>query len=181
MSCSVTALLLPPFPAYVVEWAALRTAARWEKRLADLLAAAQVPVFLPLMTRLSVYASKRRAVEVPVFGGYVFCSARDFVRNPCIGPGIRSKVAQVLLPPDPPKLRSELQAVAELLTNRELIQERLVGGVGDTVRIVGGPLHGFTGTVLRAKPHRWQLVLEISFLGARRLVEVDERMVERVL
>ena len=159
----------------------MRTAARWEKRLASLLAEIGVPVFLPLMTRLSVYSGKRRAVEVPVFSGYVFCSAPDFLGNKRLSPGIRAKVAQVLRTPDPAKLRAELKNVADLLKDRELIQEKLVGGVGDLVRIVGGSLEGFQGTVIRKKPKRWQLVLEISFLGARREIEVDERMVERIL
>jgi transcription antitermination factor NusG len=169
------------FPDDVTRWAALRTAARWEKKLADQLAAAGVPVFLPLMTRLTSYPGKRREAVVPVFAGYVFCSEADFLGSKRLTPGVRAKVAQVLRPPDPERLRAELRAIAELLTDRELVQERLAGGVGDAVRIVGGPLTGYTGTVVRAKPHKWALVLEVSFLGARREVEVDERMVERVV
>ena len=38
-----------------------------------------------------------------------------------------------------------------------------------------------SSTVVRVKPSRWQLVLEVSFLGARLEVEVDERLVEKVL
>jgi hypothetical protein len=172
---------VPQFPEGVTRWAALRTAARWEKKLADLLSAAGVPVFLPTMTRLTSYTSRRRTVQVPVFGGYVFCSEPDFLGSPAVTPGTRAKVAQVLRPPDPERLRSELRAIAELLTDRELVQERLVGSVGDVVRIVGGPLTGFQGTVVRVKPNRWQLVLEVSFLGARLEVEVDERLVEKVI
>jgi transcription antitermination factor NusG len=69
--------------------------------------------------------------------------------------------------------------MAQLLTNRELVQQRLVGQVGDVVRITGGSLRGYQGKIVRVQPNRWQVVLEISFLGARLDVEVDERMVER--
>jgi hypothetical protein len=169
------------FPEHVERWAALRTAARWEKKLAGLLADAGVPVFLPLMTRLAESHGKRRATQVPVFGGYVFCSEPDFLGNPKVTPGTRAKVAQVLRPPDPQKLRAELLSIADLLTDRELVQERLVGGVGDVVRIVGGPLTGYQGTIVRVKPNKWQLVIEVSFLGARLEVEVDERLVEKVV
>ena len=162
------------FPEHVSEWAVLRTAARWEKRLADLLTQRAVPIFLPLMTRLSMYSGKRRAVEVPIFSGYVFCSVPDFLGNQRISPGIRAKVAQVLRPPDPAKLRTELKTIADLLADRQIIQQHLVGGVGDSVRIVGGALDGFQGIVVRTKPNQWKLVLEISFLGARREFEVDE-------
>ena len=170
----------PAFPAHVERWVALRTAARWEKKLADSLAAVGVPVFLPLMSRITTYKDKQREALLPVFGGYVFCSEADFVGNRAVTPGVRSKVAQVLKPPNPDTLRAELLAVAELLTDRTLVQERLVGGVGDVVRIVGGPLTGYAGTVVKTKPNKWLLVLEVSFLGARLEVEVDERLVERV-
>lgn len=173
--------LATPFPDAVTRWVALRTAARWEKKLAGLLGMAGVPAFLPLMGRLTNYPGKQRAVQVPVFGGYVFCSEPDFLDNHRITPGTRAKVAQVLRPPDPERLRTELKSIGELLADRELVQERLVGGVSDVVRITGGPLTGYQGTVVRVKPNRWQLVLEVSFLGARLEVEVDERMVERVV
>lgn len=167
------------FPDEVERWAALRTAAHWEKKLAGILADARVPVFLPLMTKLTEYASKRRAVQVPVFGGYVFCSETDFLGSKAITPGTRAKVAQILRPSDPEQLRAELRSMAQLLTNRELVQQRLVGQVGDVVRITGGSLRGYQGKIVRVQPNRWQVVLEISFLGARLDVEVDERMVER--
>ena len=48
------------------------------------------------------------------------------------------------------------------------------------VRITGGPMTGYQGKIVRVKPNRWQVVLEVSFLGARLEVEVDERLVERV-
>lgn len=163
------------FPDAVERWAALRTAARWEKKLAGLLAAAGVPVFLPLMTRIG----GRRAARVPVFGGYVFCSEPDFLGNPAVGPAVKAKVAQVLRPPDPAKLRAELRAVADLLADRELVQGRLAGRVGEVARIAGGSLAGYRGTVVRTDPQRWVVVLEVSFLGTRLEVEVDERLVER--
>ena len=169
------------FPIGVERWVALRTAARWEKKLADSLAAVGVPVFLPLLSRITTYKDKQREARVPVFGGYVFASETDFIGSRAVTPGVRAKVAQVLKPPNPDKLRAELLAMAELLTDRVLVQERLVGRVGDVVRIVGGPLTGYAGTVVKAKPNKWQLVLEVSFLGARLEIEVDERLVERIL
>src|SRR4051812_32018802 len=110
---------LSPFPAAVEKWAALRTAARWEKQLADVLTAACVPVFLPLMTRFTTSHGKRRAARVPVFPGYVFCSEADFIGNKRLTPGTRAKVAQVLRPPDHLRLRTELSEIADLLANRQ--------------------------------------------------------------
>lgn len=167
-------------PESVAEWGALRTRPHWEKRLAGLLSERGVPVFLPLMTGLRRYASRQRLVELPVFGGYVFCSLSDFIGNPRLTRGVQSKVVRLLRAPDPEKLRGELKAVAEVLANRHLVQERFVGKVGDRVRLVGTALAGQQGTIVRAKPKSWKLVLEISFLGVSCEVEVDEPMVERV-
>jgi transcription antitermination factor NusG len=170
-----------PFPTTVERWAALRTAARWEKKLAATLAAAGVPAFLPLMTRFTTSHGKRRAARVPVFPGYLFVAEQDFLQSKRLTPGTRAKVAQVLRPPDPAALATELRGIADLLTDRQLVQERLAGGVGDVVRVVGGPLAGHEGRVVRVKPNRWVLVVEVSFLGARMEAEVDERLVEKVI
>ncbi len=162
-------------------WTALRTSARWEKKLAATLTAVGVPVFLPLMTRLTTSHGKQRSAQVPVFPGYLFCSEVEFLTNKRITPGTRAKVAQVLRPPDPEQLSKELRGLADLLTNRQLVQERLVGGVGDRVRVVGGPLIGHEGRVVRVKPNRWVLVVEVSFLGVKLEAEVDERLIEKIV
>ena len=159
---------------------ALRTAARWEKSVAALLNATGARVYLPLMSRVSVYRTKTRAAHVPVFPGYVFCDEDDFLVRSKANSELRAKVAQMLRPPDPGRLRAELKDIADLLTDRKLVQERLVGDVGDVVRIVGGSLAGYGGKIVRVSPNRWVVVVEMSFLGARREVEVDERMIERV-
>ena len=169
------------FSATVTRWAALRTAARLEKKLAEMLSIAGVPVFLPLMTRLTTSHGKQRTAQVPVFQGYLFCSEQDFIGNKQLTPGIRAKVAQILRPNDPEQLRTELGALADLLTDRHLVQERLVAGVGDVVRVVGGPLSGHEGRVVRVKPNKWILVVEVTFLGARLEAEVDERLIERIV
>lgn len=164
----------------VERWAALRTSARWEKSLAKALAGSGVPVFLPWVSRWRSVQGRRQESLIPLFSGYLFVSELDFLGNPRVLAATRRKVAQVLRPPDPNRLHAELLDLALLLSERRLVQERLVAQVGDVVRIRGGPLQGLLGRVLRLKPNRWALVLEISFLGLRLEAEVDERWVEKV-
>jgi transcription antitermination factor NusG len=163
----------------VDRWAALRTAARWEKKVAADLAAAGVPVFVPLLTRVTRYANKTRSAEVPLFGGYVFCSEAHFAGNPRVPPATRKQIAQLLRPPDYGVLRAELEAVAAVTANYRLVQERVFGQVGDRVVITAGALTGTEGVILQLKPDRRRLVLEVSFLGARLEVEVDDALVAR--
>ena len=172
---------IPSHSQFPVErWAALRTAARWEKKLAVSLAAVEVPS-LPLMTRFTTSHGSARRAPCHLPPGLPLRFESDFLASKRLTPGTRAKVAQVLRPTDPAKLRTELHGIAELLTDRQLVQERLAGGVGDVVRVVGGPLAGHEGRVVRVKPNRWVLVIEISFLGARMEAEVDERLVEKVV
>lgn len=168
------------FQPELTDWAALRTSARWEKTIAEKLAVLGVPVFLPLMTRVTQYARSRRFVEVPVFGGYVFCSPRHYLDNKQVPPSVRSKVAQILRPSDPEQLWKELCTIANVVQDRRLIQERSVAKLGDVVRITRGPLQGSEGTVIHSKPNLYKLVLEISFLGARIEAEVEEFAVTKV-
>jgi transcription antitermination factor NusG len=174
------ATVMPPFPETVERWVALRTSAKWEKSLAAALERCRVPTFLPLMTKISVYRSKRQATEVPLFGGYVFCSEADFRANKAVPPAVRNRIAQVLPPPDPEELRRELLGIAEFLASHRLVQERVYGKPGDTVRIAGGLFAGQVGVIRLLKPRERKIVLEIKFLGVRLEVDVEEHLIERI-
>ena len=173
---------LPPdltFPLSVRDWVALRTSARWEKRVATLVTEAHVAVFLPTVRRVTAYRGKKRAVQVPLFPGYVFTSSSGYLDNPAVPKSCREKVAQVLRPSDADSFREELLKVAGLVTDRKLIQERVVGQPGDRIRVVGGPLTGNEGTIVKLKPNKYAVIVELSLIGARLEVELAEGMVNR--
>ena len=167
------------FPDDVVDWTVLRTSGRWEKKLADDLSSVGVPIYLPTVTRVTVRVGKSSSSRLPMFPGYVFCSGVGFIGNSAVPANLRAKVAQVLRPADPDLLRRELMAIAELLTDRQLVQERVVGKPGETVRVVGGPLTGSVGTVIQLKPNKYAVVVEVSMLGTKLLAEIDESMLAR--
>src|SRR6185436_3107866 len=102
-------------------------------------------VFLPLMKRITVRHGRKRTVDVPLFSGYVFCDESGYVGNERVPDSCRKKIAQILRPSDPDRLRTELGNVAEILSDRQLVQERVVGRPGETVRITGGSLLGCEG------------------------------------
>jgi transcriptional antiterminator RfaH len=170
---------LSSFPLEVQNWVALRTSARWEKKIALGLTEAGVPNYLPVISRVVQYTGKRRTTEVPLFSGYVFCSESSFIGNPRVSAACRKQIAQVLRPSDPERLKQELLQIAEITSSHELIQERIYGSPGDRVRIISGPLCGSQGIVRSLKPRKRILVLEISFLGTRLEVEVEEHQVEK--
>jgi transcriptional antiterminator RfaH len=167
------------FPVHVRDWTALRTSARWEKKVADQVARAGGAVFLPTVRRVTIYRGKRRSADVPLFPGYVFVSASGFLQNPAIPHACRNKVAQILRPIDADRLRTELHQLAGLMTDRKLIQERVVGQPGDRIRVVGGPMTGNEGTIIRLKPNKYAVVVEVSLIGARLEVELADSMITR--
>lgn len=171
-------MIAQSFPESVRDWVALRTSARWEKQVAALVASAAVPVFLPLVNKLTRSAGQLRSADVPLFPGYVFAGV-DFVGNKAVPQACRNKVAQVLRPTLPESLYAELCAVGSLLRDRELIQERFVGRPGDRVRIVGGSMSGFPGKIIRLKPNRFHVVVEVTMIGAKLEVEIDESLLTR--
>ena len=168
------------FSADVPDWVALRTAANWEKKLADGLSASEVPSFLPLITRRTIYSGKTRNALVPLFGGYVFCSHSAFLDNPVIPKPIRSRVAQILKPSDFQQLRDELSAVAEMLGCYDMVQERTVGKVGDVVQVKAGLLMGQEATIAKLQPKKRKVVLTISLLGIATEVEVDDHLIVKM-
>jgi hypothetical protein len=144
------------------------------------LEAVAVPAYLPLLTRVRSYRGKRRLSEVPLFGGYVFCAEEPFLGNPRIPVVVRKRVAQVLRPSDYDQLRDELVLVADVLSSRRLLQQRLFGQPGERVRIARGALQGAEGTIVRLEPQKRRIVLQITFLQIAVEVEVDEDVVEKI-
>ena len=167
-------------PVHVERWAVLRTAARWEKQLATLLAEVGAAVYLPLMTKVTLYHGKRQSFRVPLFSGYVFCAEADFVGSAAVPMVCRKRVAQVLRPDDYGRLHRELHEVSEILTCRKLVQERVFGKPGDRVRIVGGAFLGTEGLIRKLNPAKGTILLEISFLGTRVEVSVEEHLLRKV-
>ncbi|HYG76490.1 MAG TPA: transcription termination/antitermination NusG family protein [Planctomycetota bacterium] len=169
------------FDHSVAHWAALRTSARWEKTTAECLAQANIGVYLPLWTRICRYKTRKNISEVPLFAGYVFFDEQRLDELSTRAPSVSRYIAQVLKPADHQKLKDELHAIAELVGNQRLVQERIYGTVGERVRITRGAFREFEGTITRLNSETQRLVLNVSYLGLSVEVEVEEFAVEKVL
>ncbi len=163
----------------IEKWMVLRTAARWEKKIAHSLADVHIPVFLPTITKKTQYKSKCQTTELPLFSGYLFCSEKDFFQSSHIPQASRKQIAQILKPNDPLQLREELNLIAKLLRDHQLVQQKQYGNPNEIVHIVGGPLIGYEGKILRLKPNKHILILEVTFLGTRIEVEIAEHLLEK--
>jgi transcription antitermination factor NusG len=59
------------------------------------------------------------------------------------------------------------------------VQEKVLGKPGDAARVVAGPFEGTEGVIRGFKPDVRKVVLEISFLGTRVEVDIDEAVLRR--
>src|SRR4051794_6298354 len=91
------------FDERVTEWATIRTAARWEKKVAELLESARIPVFLPTLTRSVQYKTRKNVLQIPLFDGYVFFDHSRVADLPRRADH-RKYIAQVLRTADPATL-----------------------------------------------------------------------------
>jgi transcription antitermination factor NusG len=163
----------------VTEWATIRTAARWEKKVAELLEMSRIPVFLPTLTRTVHYKTRKNVLAIPLFDGYVFFDHSRTVDLPR-RPDHKKYIAQILRTADPATLKSELSTISHLMQNNQLIQERVFGSVGDDVTIKSGSFKDYQGTIVRQLPNKRRLVLAVTYLGLSLEVMVDDASVQRV-
>jgi hypothetical protein len=167
------------FDPSITDWIVLRTSNRWEKKIATSLFTSKVPVFLPFLTRIVHYASKQRTSLLPLFPGYVFASGAGFLGNPAILQATRSQIAQVIKPIDTFHLNQDLLEIASVIYNRQIIQERLYGRVGERVHITGGAFKGYEGIIRGQKPNRHVLILEVKLLNVTLEVELEESQISK--
>ncbi len=165
--------------ANVNSWAVIRTAARWEKKLADSLTSIGVSAYLPIVTRISKYKSRTNRAEVPLFVGYIFFDFAKIADLNRDAPGLKG-IAQILCSPDPATLKEELAAISTLLSNAQLVQTKIFGGLGNAVRVRSGLFKDAEGKIVRQLANKRRLVISVSFLGLTTEVELDDKAIEKL-
>jgi len=167
------------FCPLVERWASIRTGARWEKKLAQALVAIKMPTFLPLIERVTIYKTRTHTALVPIFSGYLFFDESRLSDLALLSPETKRFVAQVLKTEDHQLLRQELSAIAEFLSDANLVHERTYGHPGDSVRIKAGPFKEHSGIIKSFCREKKRIRLNISYLGASVEVEVNVGEVEK--
>jgi transcription termination/antitermination protein NusG len=133
-------------------WYAVRVQSNKEHVVARHLVARTVPVFVP--TYPATWSRKhRRAVERPLFPGYVMCRFEPSIRLLIVTiPGVVHIVAFGKDPISIPEV--EIESVRALLAHGHSVQVCKYVATGSAVEIVDGPLSGLCGTVQTSKGTR---------------------------
>jgi transcription antitermination factor NusG len=156
------------------QWFAVCTTPRHEKSVVRQLHVRQVESFLPLYTSVRRWKNGCRVVvERPVFPGYVFVHVQRRQSVKVLqAPGVVSIVARgrdlSALPAE------EIESLRAGLPLR-CYEPHPYLAVGDEVRIIGGPLAGMTGVLVRRKNDlRVVLTLELIMQSVAVEVGLDE-------
>src|SRR5262249_42828796 len=153
------------------QWFALSTRSQREKMVATLLHNKGYEQFLPLYRCRHRWSDRMKAMDKPLFAGYVFCRFNMEKRLPILTtPGVRhiAGIGKTPLPVEDDEIR-DLQRVVESGLQAQpwpFLQ------VGEKLRIEEGALQGVEGILIGIKkPHR--LIVSITLLQRSVAVELD--------
>jgi transcription antitermination factor NusG len=150
-------------------WLALHARPRCEKRLADVCARQECPVFLPLLREEHHYGNRVRIREKPLFTGYLFAVATPAQRQHLEQNRHTANIIPVV---DESALLRQLQAVRQALATGQAVEVLPYVQEGRMVAVKTGPLKGLEGRVLRLKG-RERVVVNIDMIGYAMALEVD--------
>jgi len=163
-------------PDTTLNWYALHTRSRHEKRVAERLGLQALEIFLPVHRATHVWKNGVHAeVELPLFPCYIFARASIHNRIRLVQqPGVLGFAASTSRPTIiPDEEISVLRVAVESLK----AEPHPYLNNGDAVRIVAGPLAGMEGILTRRK-HEYRVVLSIEAIMRWIVVEVSEFEIE---
>jgi len=159
-------------------WFAVYVSSRHEKRVQTQLALQKIETFLPLYKTIHLWKNRcRKVLELPLFPNYLFVrvavSDRFVVLRTA---GVISMVCSGHLPVPLPS--TAIEAIRAALAWRE-VEPHPYLAVGNRVRIVGGPLVGMQGILVRKKG-KLRVVLVVDEIRQSAAVEVNANEIDNV-
>ena len=159
-------------------WYALLTRARHEKIVAQRLGEAGVTSFLPVVSELRKWSDRKKLVEFPLFGCYVFAKLAPTnegrlkaLRTDGVYSLVGTRGEGTPIPED------QIEAVRRITEERLAWQSHPFLKIGQRVRIRSGALDGVEG-VLTARSGESTLVVSIDAIQRSLAVRIDGYAVE---
>lgn len=161
-------------------WFAIHTWPRYEKKVAAEVQAKDMDVFLPLLSAMHRWSDRYRAVQLPLFAGYIFVRIDESLNrrtsvlrtNGVIGfVGPRGRPSSIP--------QAQIESVRMLVSSGAPFEHHPFLTVGDRVRIRGGSLNGVEGTLL-AKNNDLSLLVSIPLIQRSLAIRVAGYGVEPI-
>jgi transcription antitermination factor NusG len=159
-----------------LNWYALHTRSRHEKRVSARLASQSMETFLPLHRSRKTWKNGVRVdVDLPLFPCYLFARAATYDRIRLLQqPGVLGFAASSARPTVIP---DEEISVLRTATESLKAEPHPYLNNGDAIRIIAGPLAGMTGILTRRK-QQYRVVLSVEAIMRSIVVEVSEFDIE---
>lgn len=159
-------------------WFAVYVTSRHEKKVQVQLGLQEIETFLPLYKTIHLWKNRcRRVLELPLFPNYLFVHIAVNERVAVLRtPGVISLVCSGHLPIPLPS--AAVEAIRKALAVRE-VEPHPYLVVGNRVRIVGGPLLGMEGVLVRKK-NKLRVVLLLDEIRQSAAVEVNADEIDGV-
>jgi transcription antitermination factor NusG len=157
------------------DWFAVQVRARWEESTAKLLSGKGYEILLPKYRSSRRWGGKNRAIEAPLFQGYVFCRFDVLKRLPVlVTPGVMSIVSRgrVPVPVEP----AEIAAIRTLVHAGIEAEPHPYLAIGQKVRIDDTPLQGLEGILVAFKGSS-HIVVSVTLLQRSVAVAIDRASV----
>lgn len=159
-------------------WHAIYTRHQHEKAIAGMLSAKDFEVFLPLYRALHRWKDRSKTILLPLFPCYVFVWGGLERRHQVLRtPGVWSIVGCEGRPAPIPA--SEIEAIRLALETHLNVEPYPYLKRGSRVRVIGGPLAGIEGILVRQKGSG-RLVLSVELLQKSVAVEIGIEAVEQI-
>lgn len=159
-----------------LNWYALYTRSRHERRVADALSERDIETYLPIRKVRRSWSDRVKILEEPLFRNYLFVRTEESRYGPTLQAyGAVSFVTIEARPAVIPD--AEIEAVRTLAASAIPFNPYPYLSAGRNVRIVRGPLEGCEG-VLRRKNGRFRLVITVHLLQRSVEAEVDAAWIE---
>ena len=172
--------LAPIVTPGIEHWYAVHTRARHERAVAHRLREQGVNTFLPLVTEVHRWSDRRKSVEVPLFGCYVFVklpsTGEDRLRVLRIDGVFKFVGARGM---GTPIAESQIEAVRTLIGQQVPWSTHPFLQIGQRVRVRGGSLDGVEGILLSRNEDN-TLVVSIDAIQRSLAVRIQGYDVEPV-
>ena len=160
-------------------WWALYTRHQHEKTVAEMLAAKDFEVFLPLYDSMRRWKDRKKLITLPLFPCYVFVRGGlhrrlDVVTTPGVHMILFHGESVALIP------ESEIQAIRKAVEGDFRVEPHPFLKCGERVRVTRGSLEGVEGILVRKK-NLYRLVLSVDMMAQSVAVEIDASDVEPVV
>ncbi len=159
-------------------WWVLYTRHQHEKTVAEMLAAKDFEVFLPLYESVRCWKDRKKSIKLPLFPCYVFVrGGLDRRLQVVTTPGIHTILfygESVATIPE-----AEIQAIRRAGEGPFRVEPHPFLKCGERVRVTRGSLEGVEGILVRKK-NLYRLVLSVEMMAQSAAVEIDATDVEPV-